>query len=120
MHRVDDGFNEVGELLVPAAERRPGEVEAVAGVDALEAMERQRVLPAVDDSHGEHAGPGEAAVDRTLRCLGHHDARLKAAWPGARRPPAVVSPVRACRDRGDIEQQGNLEQRISHRSDCAR
>ncbi|MCY0992216.1 transposase [Nannocystis sp. ILAH1] len=68
-HRLDERLDEVGELLVPAADRRARELEAVAGVERLEAVRGQVVLPAMDDRVGEEAGAGEAALDRQLQAL---------------------------------------------------
>jgi hypothetical protein len=65
-HRLDQRLGEVRQLLVPAADRRAGDVEAVAGIDAFQSVERQRVLPALDDGDGEHPGAGQAALNRAL------------------------------------------------------
>jgi len=75
-HRLDQTLGKVGQLLVPAADRRAREFEAVAGVDLLLPVERQVVLPAVDDGPGEQTGPSQAALDRPLRRLGGQDRRF--------------------------------------------
>ena len=47
------------------------------GVDALQAVERQVILPALDDRVGQHAGPGHPALDRQLGRLGHEHLGLR-------------------------------------------
>ena len=75
-HRLDQALGEVGELLVPAADRRARELEAVTRVDLLLPIQRQVVLPAIDDGLGEQAGPGEAALDRPLGRIGDQHRRF--------------------------------------------
>jgi hypothetical protein len=70
-HRLDDGPRERGELVVPAADGRAREFDAVARVDPFEPVEGLVVLPAAHDRVGEQAGPGEPALDRQLGRLGN-------------------------------------------------
>jgi hypothetical protein len=65
-HRLDDGTSERRRLGVPAAHRRPRQLEALARIDLLEPVERQVILPAPDDGVGDQARPRQAACDGQL------------------------------------------------------
>lgn len=73
-----------------AADRRACELEAAAGVDAQLTIQREVVLPAIDDRLGEQPGTRDAALDRPLgRLRDDHRRRvllillvLRAAEPG--------------------------------------
>ena len=52
---------------MPAADRRLGELESVAGVDPSKPVQREVILPAAHDGIGQEARAGEAARDRQLR-----------------------------------------------------
>ena len=71
-HRLDDRRCERSQLLVPRADRRPGQLEPLAPVDPFEPIERLVVLPAPDDRLGEQARPGRATFDGQFQ-RGHHD-----------------------------------------------
>ena len=75
-HRGDDRSGEFSERDVPAAHRRAGKRQAVATVHALQAIERQVIVPTLHDAVGEHAGAGDAACNRLRRRLGHVHARF--------------------------------------------
>ena len=62
---------------MPVADRLARERQALAGVDRLLAVQRQVVLPALDDRRREQTRARQAALDRPLRRLrDHHGRRL--------------------------------------------
>jgi len=75
-HRLDERLGELRERAVPAAHRRARELEPVACVDAFESMERQVILPPLDDRVGEHSGAREPLGNRQLRRLADQNRRL--------------------------------------------
>src|SRR5262249_55230883 len=102
-HRTNERLGERCELGVPAAHRRAGEIDAVTPVDIFEAIERQMVLPALDDRVGEHAGTGEPFWDRQLR-------RLADEHLGRRVPLALLTKeLRADDSRDDERGRPSLE-----------
>src|SRR5262249_34031049 len=62
-HRLDEGAHELGEVNMPATHRRARQLETLARVDLLEAMQREVILPTPHDRVGEEARPGETALD---------------------------------------------------------
>jgi hypothetical protein len=71
VHCRDQGFDQIGQLDVPSAHRRTIEIEAFTPEDPLHPMQRQVILPALDDGIGEKAGASDTAWNRKLRGLGH-------------------------------------------------
>ncbi len=69
-HRIDHRPHQLGQLLVPPAQRRLRDLQPVAGVDPFEPIERLVVLPAPHDRVGEHPGTRDAALDRQLERSG--------------------------------------------------
>ena len=63
VHGLDDRPGQIGQLRVPAADRRPGQRQTVPRVDALEAVQRLVILPAAHDRVGQHPRAGPAAQD---------------------------------------------------------
>jgi hypothetical protein len=102
MHRRDDRPRQSGQLLVPATDRRPGQREAIPGIDAREPVQRLVVLPPAHDGVGQHprARPApengqvgriaDQHVDRSLarRVLGD-ELRPDQPDDDARRPAAL-------------------------------
>jgi hypothetical protein len=69
-HDGDERPGQLGQLLVPRAQRRLREIEPLTGIDPFQAVEGLVILPATDDAVGEHARAGEPTLDRQLDCLG--------------------------------------------------
>jgi len=78
-HRVDERPHQLGHLLVPPAQRRLRDLQPFPRVDPFQSVERLVVLPATDDSVGEHPRPGDAVLDRHLDGRGREDLRRLAA-----------------------------------------
>jgi hypothetical protein len=62
-HRFDEWICELGKPLVPGAERRLGEIERLASIDALDVDERPVTLPAAYEGVGERRRAGQATLD---------------------------------------------------------
>ena len=92
-HRLQQRLHQVRELQVPVANRRAGEVEALATEPPLQSVQRKVVFPAVHDGVGQQARPGEPALDgqlqrRPLVYLGLHLQALRnAVWVAEPTPP---------------------------------
>jgi len=70
MHRLDQGPCQLGQLGVPGAQRGAVELDPVAPVGALQAVERLMLLPAFHDGIGQQAGAGAAPRDGQLGTRG--------------------------------------------------
>ncbi len=80
-HGRDQRLDELGELLVPAAQRRAGQVHAFALVDLLESMQRQVILESLHRRVGKQPRTREPTLDGQVDRIGHVKFRRGIALP---------------------------------------
>lgn len=67
-HGVDERLEQRSQLRMPAADCGAVELYAVTRVDLFEAIERQVIVPTLDQRVSQHAWPSKTALDRKSRC----------------------------------------------------